>query len=166
MASHGKSSALSSIFNKHSLVHWTLMLGMVLPMVVAASPAGAATLGDLAVQTFHMLKSMVTGLVSGFPAAIDMAGNALHGKFAAHSFSQSALHTAAAAAVMDPAGHATATAAGGLKSAFASRSEWFFSLPGPEQLKLQEAANMFGMPIEQYTKGWTGADKLPLPGNW
>lgn len=65
------------------MVHMALMIGaMVFPMVAYAA-ATKATLGDVAIQTGYMLKSMFSGLAAAPSVAIDVINNTLAGKFAA-----------------------------------------------------------------------------------
>lgn len=86
---------LSAIFNKHTLVHMGIMLlVMAFPMAAAATaslPAGA-TLGDIAIQSWHAGVSMVQGAVTGIPVGIDAVSNALNGNFAASTYAAGSMH--------------------------------------------------------------------------
>lgn len=81
------SSILSAIFNKHTLIHGAMMLGMIFTPVaaVAASVGTTATFGDLGLAAFDMLKSMVTGFADGGVVA-DAFRNAAEGHWAADSY--------------------------------------------------------------------------------
>ena len=100
-------------------------VGMIFPMVAAVAPAGAATLGDLAVQGFHMGKNMITGLITGIPVGIDMIGNALSGEFAANAMTEGSMHAASEMA----------------------------STPLQDPSFIADA-HSFGMTPEEYAQGW------------
>jgi hypothetical protein len=92
--------AASFIFNKHTLIHLAFMAAlMTFPMIMSAVPAGAATLGDLAVQTGHMYGSMLVEGVKALPVGVDLISNTLSGNFAANTMamgSMGAMHATAA----------------------------------------------------------------------
>lgn len=80
------------IFNKHTLIHGALMLGMVFPAVAAAAAAAetTATLGDLALGAVDMVGSMIGGLADSVGVVSDVVSNGLSGEFAAASYEMGA----------------------------------------------------------------------------
>jgi hypothetical protein len=84
--------AASFIFNKHTLIHGALMLGMVFPAVAAAAAAAetTATLGDLALGAVDMVGAMFSGLGESVNVLGDVASNSLSGEFAAASYEMGA----------------------------------------------------------------------------
>ncbi|MCK6417887.1 MAG: hypothetical protein L6Q57_02975 [Alphaproteobacteria bacterium] len=82
------------IFNKHTLVHLAIMaVLMTFPMIAAAVPAGAATLGDLAVHTGSMYSNMAVEGLKNLPVGADIIANTLQGNFAANTTAMASSHT-------------------------------------------------------------------------
>ena len=126
--------------------HGALMLGMVLGAVALAGPAGAATIGDLAVQSLYVIKDMAVGLVSNLDVVADMAGNAWEGSFAPNTWDAMSMHGSAA--------HGAATGGHAVGHAFSSAAfdQWLGGL-SPEQISsIQSNLKEFydGMPMRQY----------------
>lgn len=114
--------AASFIFNKHTLMHLAIMAAlMTFPMIASAVPAGAATLGDLAVQTGHMYGSMLVEGVKALPVGVDLISNTLSGNFAANTVAMGSMHGTA----MAHAGVEAATyTAQGLQQAAQAATTW------------------------------------------
>jgi hypothetical protein len=96
--------------SRHRLLmagHTVLMLGMVLGAVALTGPAGAATMGDLALQSLYVVKDMAVGLVSNLDVLADIAGNTLEGNFAPNTWDAAMSHGAMGAehALHGAAGH-------------------------------------------------------------
>lgn len=157
----------------HSAMMWAhgiLMLGMLLPMVASAVPLGAATLGDAAVQTLHMVGNMITGLTDNFSVLTDIASNSLDGEFAAATMEAGSMHANAAGVHVMPGGAlmtnvhganaSVAAASLGGAQVFSTPMEWFQSLPALNQTQMLEDANAFGIPFEQYITDWCNNNQM------
>lgn len=113
---------------KAMFVHGVLMLGMVLGAVAWAGPAGAATIGDLALQSLYVVKDMAVGLVSNLDVLADIAGNTLEGNFAPNTWDAAMSHSGMGAehALHGAAGH-------GVHGASALFDQWLGAL-SPEEI--------------------------------
>lgn len=147
---------------KMMAIHTILMLGMVLPMIATAAPAGAATLGDLAVQSLHMVSDMITGLVEHVDVMGDVITNTFSGDIAANTLEAGAMDHGSMMTEHAAAGHtgnhamASQTAAGhaahiGAEAQFGQFDQWLQSLSPSElsQIK-EEASSVYGMTLKQY----------------
>jgi hypothetical protein len=145
----------SEVFNDHSAphkegghgkwmaIHGILMLGMLLPMIAAAAPLGAATLGDGAVQAMHMVKDMITGLTSNFDVVADMVSNTMDGELAANTLDAGSMHGAAEAA-----GHGAHIGASAQLTQF---DQWLSALSPQELAQIkEEASGVYGLSLKDY----------------
>ena len=152
----------SSAPHKHSghgkwmMIHGVLMLGMMLPMIAVAAPAGAATLGDAAVQGLHMVSSMISGITQHLDVVADIASNTFGGEFAAHTMEAAPMHGAEMAhAGMAHGGGAAEAAmhAGhiGAEAQLTQFDQWLNALSPQELAEIQgEAKDVYGMSLRRY----------------
>ena len=143
-----KGFTLTSIFNRHTLIHGALMLAMVFtPVAAMAASAGASvSLGDIAAGALDMAGAMLNGVVQAPGIITDVVGNGLQGVWALQSYQMGA-HTLGHAAAAVHGGAAACTSVAGIAPGF---QDW--------ALNLQASGDLSGVLAQSQAAGSTILD--------
>lgn len=136
-------SWLSRTFNsfaKHlfSPTMLIMMAAMVLPAVAVAAPAGAATLGDLALGTVDMYWEMIKAPFTDGGVIFDGISNAFNGDILPQNYEMG---------MMDHGGH--------MEAAMTPTGSWLEGLSSEELAIVLEDAAAEGMTIFEYVETYT-----------